>query len=168
MSDQLWFPNGINGRHALLGFIAFFGVIFFANGIFLYYALATFGGGDTSDPYRKGLNYNETLAEAARQDAQGWRAALAYDRGAGRLSLSLHDHAGRELAGLHVDATLGRPATDRQDVTVKLKEMLPGVYAAAVQLAPGQWLVSTAAGDPAAPGSAPYRLKQRLLVAQEP
>ena len=78
MSETVWFAKGIEGRHVLLGFIAFFGVIFLVNGIFVYYALGTFGGGDTSDPYRKGLHYNDTLAEAARQADQGWKEELVY------------------------------------------------------------------------------------------
>ena len=168
MSDDTWLANGLRGRHVLMGFIAFFGVIFLANGIFLYYALATFGGGDTSDPYRKGLHYNAMLAEAARQDAQGWRADLAYDQGGKRLTLALRDKSGRELTGLVVEATLGRPATDRQDIALSFSELPPGVYAAAMQLAPGQWVVTTAVDDPAAPSGAPYRLKQRLFVPAAP
>jgi len=168
MSDDSWFPNGLRGRHVLMGFIAFFGVIFLVNGIFLYYALATFGGGDTSDPYRKGLHYNTTLAEAERQDAQGWRAALAYDQDAQRLSLTVRDSLGHEITGLVVDGTLGRPATDKEDIAVKFGEMLPGVYTAALQLAPGQWVVTAAADDPAAPGGTPYRLRQRLFVPATP
>ncbi len=166
MSGDVWFRDGINGRHVLMGFIAFFGVIFLANGIFLYYALDTFGGGDTADPYRKGLAYNETLAEAARQDAQGWRTDLSY--AAGRLSLALHDRDGHELQGRRVQATLGRPATDAQDVTLNLDEMQPGVYAAAIPLSPGQWVVSATADDPGMPGSPPFRLKQRLIVPETP
>jgi nitrogen fixation protein FixH len=166
MSDGIWFARGINGRHVLIGFIAFFGVIFFANGIFLYYALDTFGGGDTADPYRKGLNYNETLAEAARQEAQGWRTELSY--GAGRLTLALRDRDGHGLQGRRIHAMLGRPATDVQDLTLKLDEMQPGVYAALVQLSPGQWIVSATADDPGMPGNPPFRLKQRLIVPETP
>ena len=66
MNGTAWFANEIRGRHVLIGFIVFFGLIFLVNGVFLYYALTTFGGGETSNPYRKGLHYNETLAEAAR------------------------------------------------------------------------------------------------------
>jgi nitrogen fixation protein FixH len=168
MSDRTWLENGLQGRHVLLGLVAFFGVMLVANGIFLYYALATFGGGDTSDPYRKGLHYNDMLAAAARQDARGWRGDLTYDRAAGRLTVALRDRAGHALHGLHVEGAVGRPATDRQDTVAKFDEMLPGVYAAAVQLAPGQWVASVAADDPAAPADAPYRLKQRLFVAEQP
>ena len=79
MSGTAWFANEIRGRHVLIGMIAFFGLIFLANGIFLYYALTTFGGGDTGSPYRSGLHYNETLAEAARAAERGWKAELTYD-----------------------------------------------------------------------------------------
>ena len=36
MSGTAWFANEIRGRHVLIGMIAFFGLIFLANGIFLY------------------------------------------------------------------------------------------------------------------------------------
>ena len=45
MSGTAWFANEIRGRDVLIGMIDFFGLIFLANGIFLYYALTTFGGG---------------------------------------------------------------------------------------------------------------------------
>ena len=54
MSERAWLAKGIEGRHVLIGLVAFFGVMLVANGIFVYYALETFAGGDTSDPYRKG------------------------------------------------------------------------------------------------------------------
>ena len=87
MSDTAWFADGLRGRHVLLGLVGFFGLIFLVNGIFAYYAIATFGGGDTSDPYRKGLNYNETVAEAARDAELGWKAQLTYGTASGSLML---------------------------------------------------------------------------------
>jgi nitrogen fixation protein FixH len=157
----------LTGRYVLLGLVTFFGVMLLANGIFVYYALGTFAGGDTSDPYRKGLHYNDTLAEAAAQDARGWRIELSYDRRTGQLSLLLHDKEGQALRGLAVASTLGRPATDKNDVTLKLVESDPGVYSGGARLANGQWLVTATVEDPAAPG-APYRLKQRLFIPETP
>ena len=106
MSDTAWFADGLRGRHVLLGLVAFFGLIFLVNGIFIYYALTTFGGGDTSDPYRKGLNYNETVAEAARDAELGWQAQLTYGTASGRLMLSLTDRNGHASV---------RPALQRHD-----------------------------------------------------
>jgi nitrogen fixation protein FixH len=166
MSERAFLANGIEGRHVLISLLLFFGVMLLANGIFLYYALATFAGGDTSDPYRQGQHYNETIADATRQEKQGWGTILTYQRGPQRLSLSVSDKAGRQVSGLHLDAALGRPATDKDDFTVKLTEVSQGVYAADARLAPGQWLVSVTAHDPA--GGSLYRLKQRLWVGEEP
>lgn len=53
--------KGIDGRHVLLGLVAFFGVMFVVNAIFVYFAVATFSGGDTSNPYQKGLHYDQML-----------------------------------------------------------------------------------------------------------
>lgn len=168
MSETVWFAKGIEGRHVLIGFIVFFGVIFLANGIFVYYALGTFGGGDTSDPYRKGLHYNDTLAEAARQAGQGWKEELVYRSDTGKLTLSLSDKAGQPVSGLHIDAIVGRAATDRQDVSLKLGEAQAGNYGAALRLAPGQWVVQLQSEDLSRDGEPTYRLKQRIMVPASP
>ena len=73
MSRKRWFAEGLEGRHVLMALIAFFGVMLIANGIFVYFAVLTFSGGDTPESYRKGLNYNETIAAGASD-----RARLAY------------------------------------------------------------------------------------------
>ena len=49
-----WFPKGIAGRHVLSALIAFFGVMFIANGFLVYYAVSTFSGGERPNPYRSG------------------------------------------------------------------------------------------------------------------
>ena len=47
------FPERIEGRHVLLALLGFFGFMLLANGIFLYYAVGTFNGFETTDAYRK-------------------------------------------------------------------------------------------------------------------
>ena len=123
MSATTWLADGLKGRHVLFGLVGFFGMIFIVNGIFVYFALPTFGGGETLDPYRKGLNYNETLAEAARQDQQGWSAHVIYGADTARLDLNLSDGEGHPVSGLHFTGFVSRPATDRQDKPVDLKEV---------------------------------------------
>jgi nitrogen fixation protein FixH len=158
--------GGIRGRHVLAALVAFFGVMFVANAIFVYFAVATFSGGDTSDPYRKGLHYNDTLEAAQRQEERGWRTEVAYDGKTGRLTLSFLDKALAPVAGLHVAATLGRPATDQQDRRVVFKEESHGVYGATVDIPPGYWVISI---DSRQKGDADaYRLKRRLFVAETP
>lgn len=155
--------KSLEGRHVLLWLIGFFGLMLVANGIFLYCALATFSGGDT-DPYRKGLHYNDTLAAAQHQAEQGWSAALSYDAKTGRLSLGLTDKLAQPVRGLRIEAVVSRPATDKEDRTLPLEETAPGVYASEVKLGPGQWVISAATPDEANTGVPTYQLKQRIRV----
>jgi nitrogen fixation protein FixH len=171
MTERVWLEGGLKGRHVLAALSAFFGVMFVVNGIFVYYALHTFAGGDTSDPYRKGMHYNETLAEAARQDERGWKAELVYDANidkTGALALSLTDKDGQPVSGLHLGATLSRPATDQQDFGIRLAEAGAGTYRTELRLAPGQWVVQLQSQDLARTGDPVYRLKQRIFVAETP
>jgi nitrogen fixation protein FixH len=158
----------IEGRHVLFGLTAFFGVMLLANAIFLYLAVTTFSGGDTSNPYQKGLHYKDTLEADRRQAERGWRTELAYDDETGRLTLKVLDQAAAPILGLHVGAKLGRPATDREDRRIMLKKHAEGVYAATLDLAPGLWVVSIASRREGEDRSDAYRLKQRLLVAETP
>ena len=164
MKNARWFPHGIEGRHVLMGLIVFFGVMFVANGLLVYYAIGTFSGGDRPDPYRSGLRYNETIEAAARQEALGWRTEIAYDDESGRLSLRFLDKTEEPVVGLKLGALIGRPATDLEDRAVDFEEISLGVYATDVDLAPGLWVISLTSrvaegGDPK------YRLKRRLFVA---
>jgi nitrogen fixation protein FixH len=168
MSATTWLADGLKGRHVLLALVGFFGLVFVVNGIFVYYALSTFGGGETVDPYRKGLNYNETLAEAARQDQQGWTAQVIYGADKARLVLNLSDGEGHPVSGLHFKGFVSRPATDRQDEPVVLKEVTTGTYAADVRLAPGQWVIELGSDELSRDGAPSYRLKQRLFVPEKP
>jgi nitrogen fixation protein FixH len=168
MSTTTWLADGLKGRHVLLALAAFFGTMFVVNGIFVYYALTTFGGGETTDPYRKGLNYNETIAEAARQDQQDWRAQVIYGAAAGRLTFNLSDSEGRPVSGLHFTGMLSRPVTDREDISATFEEVTSGTYAADVKLAPGQWVIELQSDELSRDGAPTYRLKQRLFVAETP
>jgi nitrogen fixation protein FixH len=168
MSKRVWLANGIEGRHVLMGLIAFFGVMLLANGIFVYLAVATFSGGDTADPYRKGLHYNETLQAAERQEERGWRTGVEYDDKTGQLTLSFLDKEAHPIAGLHIDAMMSRPATDRQDRSIGFRQAGEGLYAADVELDAGLWVISVEANEPGEVREPPYRIKRRLFVADQP
>jgi len=163
MKAVTWFPDGVRGRHVLLGLAAFFGVVFLVNGVFLYYALSTFGGGDTSDPYRKGLHYNDTIAEAAREAERGWDGRLTYYV-SGRLVLTLTDKHGQPVSGLHFTGVAGWAPTDREDRSTSFHEFGTGTYVAELKLAPGQWVIQLQSNELSGAGDPTYRLKQRVLV----
>lgn len=160
--------TGLSGCHVLIAFCAFFGVMLFANMWLVYFALETFSGGDRPDPYRSGLRYNETLAEADRQAALGWRTEVAYDDTRDRLTLSFLDKMAEPVTGLDIDATVSRPATDKEDRSVDFKEVSQGIYTADVELAPGMWVIALASSEGGDVSEPVYRLKRRLFVADKP
>ncbi|HLC07666.1 MAG TPA: FixH family protein [Methyloceanibacter sp.] len=167
MTEGQWFANGITGRHVLISLVVFFGVMLIANGLFVYFALSTFTGSD-SDPYRRGLHYNDTLEAAARQVDRGWQSSLRYDAAKRRLSLGLTDSKSRPVTGLQIEAVVGRPVTDKEDHALSLKEEAHGIYSADIDLAPGQWVISAATPDEPDSGEPAYQLKQRLSVGVTP
>ena len=81
----------------------------------IYEALSTFGGLETPDAYRKGLAYNERIAEGERQEQLGWRDKLAYVPETQRVRVDAHRRAGAAVPGLVIAGEIGRPATDRFD-----------------------------------------------------
>ena len=168
MMSRSWLANGVQGRHVLAALCGFFGLMLLANALFVYFAVSTFSGGDTSKPYQKGLHYNQTIAADARQAERSWQPEIAYDDQTGLLSLSIHDSAGAVVSGLHVSVKLGRPATDKDDRRVILKESPAGVYGATVELDPGLWMISIASRHTGEARASAYRLKRRLLVTERP
>jgi len=161
-----WFPKGIAGRHVLWGLIAFFGVMFIANGFLVYYAVSTFSGGERPNPYRSGLNYNQTIAEAERQTELGWETKLDYDKAARTITLRFLDKENLPVSGLNLSAKLMRPAERREDRVLEFQEWSNGRYVSKVMLDPGNWVVSVVSSK--GEGGAPvHRLKQRVYVADE-
>lgn len=132
--------GGVTGRHVLLGFIAFFGIIFAVNGYFLYSALSTYTGIVAQEPYRKGLAYNERIAADERQVKLGWRDDLVVER-SGVVRLSLSGAQGEPVRDVILGGSIGRPSTNREDrpLTFVAKG---GTYVADVgSLAEGNWVV---------------------------
>ena len=166
MTARTWFANGVQGRHVLAGLIGFFGVMVLANAIFVYFAVATFSGGDTSKPYQKGLNYNQTIEADVAQAERGWHSEIGYQ--SGTLTINFSDKQGAPVTGLHVAADLARPVTDREDRRVFLQEVSEGRYEAAVELPQGLWVISVASRHKGEPRENAYRLKRRLTIVGTP
>ena len=138
----------ITGRHVLWAMIIFFGLIFAANGAFLYEALSTYSGVVSNEPYRKGLAYNERIAADKVQQALGWNSEIALTESGDGLDIVLNDRNGNPVTGLGFDGRIGRPATQAMDVTLDIKESAPGRYKAAfARLADGAWEVELAAKE---------------------
>ncbi|MHA1523713.1 MAG: FixH family protein [Alphaproteobacteria bacterium] len=161
-------PKKFEGRHVLFALLAFFGVTFVVNGIFLYYAVGTFNGFDTIDAYRKGVTYNERIALDVAQAALGWQPVARYDNGAQKLVVEVRDGQGRAITGLIIAGQMRRPVTDAQDRAIALRESTPGLYTVPVPLDAGQWDFSGRISQSHAPDQTAFRFKQRLWVGKSP
>ncbi len=157
-------PGTITGKHVLFGMIGFFALVFAVNGYFMYSALRTYTGVVSNEPYRKGLAYNERIAEDKRQNELGWTSQ--FDIGTGHvMTLRLADKSARPLTGLAVTAKIGRPSTNRFDAKLAFLEVAPGIYVVRPEaLSEGAWIADvevrakTDALDPV------YRLRRRLWL----
>ena len=154
----------ITGRTVLFGMIAFFGVIFAVNGVFLYVALDSFPGLTSDKAYVEGLEYNRTLADGERQDALGWTPSITISGANGvgqQLIVRITDRDGNDVPRLTVDARIERPATASGARDVELIPSATGHVAPLDGLAEGRWNVSiTAKRD----GETIYRIRDEVFV----
>ncbi|MEX0694782.1 MAG: FixH family protein [Rhodospirillales bacterium] len=152
----------ITGRMVLIGFIAFFGVIAAVNGLFMYFALSTWPGLTTDDAYKKGIDYNRTLNEAARQKAVGWQSGIVIDA-IGKLTVTLTDKNRQPLQGAIVSLSLTRPLGDARAYSVMLEENAAGQYAGTfTEPQPGRWIASVSAQL----NGFSYQMNHEVLVQQ--
>lgn len=133
----------LKGWHVLLIMLAFFGVMFAVNGVFLYSAITSFPGEDVEKSYAQGLDYNSAIAARKAQENLGWtvRAGLA---GSDETSVAVEIETadGDRVRGLDVTAVLRRPATNEGDIALLLiRDRASGRYAAELphSLQSGQW-----------------------------
>jgi nitrogen fixation protein FixH len=155
----------LKGWHVLAALLAFFGVMIGANLIFVYFALTTFSGVETSDAYRIGIKYNARLEEARQLEKLGWQGKISWQNG--HLELVLTSEDGKPIRGVRVEGEIGRPSTDRFDQSVTFAEQGSGHYSSdQIQLEPGNWIVAVEAHDPLAAGTTRFRLKERLWLSQ--
>lgn len=97
--------------------IAFFAVVFSANGFLIYQAISGFDGLIEENYYEKGLKYNEVIQQEKRL---GWRIELSFTddlkaSSANKAKVVIFDKAGIPMGGAKVKVVLRRPATDRFD-----------------------------------------------------
>jgi len=155
--------QGLHGSHVLGICVGFFAAVFIVNAAMIYLAVTTYSGLSANEPYRKGLNYNERIAAGDRQARLGWTETLEVARD-GRVRLGLIEANGRPVRGMEIVGVLGRPATNRYDIPVKLVEASPGQYEARTFVLPeGGWLLSLEAREHQAADPV-YRMRRRLWL----
>lgn len=154
----------LEGRHVLLMLLAFFGVVFAVNGIFLVSALTSYTGVVSNEPYVKGLKYNHRIAADEQQQRLGWQEALTVET-SGAISIGFHDGIGRPVPGLMLAGTIGRPTTGKLDRPLIFAETAPGHYSAnAGPLEAGTWIVELAATSGDFGPDPVYRSRRRVWL----
>lgn len=160
-------PNRANGKelkgwHVLLIMLAFFGVIFAVNGVFLYHALTTHPGEHVEKSYLQGLSYNDRLETRALQAERGWSAAIGVENAS--LVAQIDDAAGEGVNRLDVTALLRRTASNTPDITVALPAAGDGTYQAILpDLAPGTYEVELT-GFERRDGAAVLEARKRIYI----
>lgn len=126
----------LKGWHVLLIMLAFFGVMFAVNGVFLYYAITTHPGEQVEKSYLQGLHYNDTLEARARQDELGWTGALGIVAEEGTAPLLVAQMADAEdmpLGGLSLTAVLHRHTSGDADIRMALTPSDSGEYTTSLE-----------------------------------
>jgi nitrogen fixation protein FixH len=133
--------------------------VFAVNAVMVHLAIATFPGVTVSRAYERGRGYNEVLAEAARQDALGWRAEIALAEGEA-LILAAADRDSRPLEA-QVRGVLQRPL-EGTALPLDFAPAGPGRWIAALHGArAGQWEARLTLSGP---NGERLELRQRLLL----
>ena len=73
-------PKAITGKTVLVWLLAFFGVIFTANAVFIYLALGSFPGVVVESSYEAGQAYNQEIAAAKAQADLNWQVSTEFTR----------------------------------------------------------------------------------------
>ena len=165
-SEDLVPPQGrpLTGRMVLLWLIAFFGIIFAANGIMMHFAVSTFGGIDEANAYANGLSYDRQIRDEQAQEARGWRVDLSAQRKAQMLSefsITQQDKAGVATSGLDVVLYLEHPADRRRDQRLVLIETSPGHYSQSATIDAGRWDAIT---EITHNGQQMFRSRNRIMI----
>jgi nitrogen fixation protein FixH len=149
-------------------FVAGMLVVIAVNAVMITFAVRTFPGLETADAYRKGLDYNQTIAAADAQERQGWHADLRVatperndDSRRTELLVRFTDRDGNPLSGLDVETFLIRPTHQGIDRSTRLEERGGGMYQGVIEIPlPGQW----DARIHAARGDMHFQMTRRIVI----
>jgi nitrogen fixation protein FixH len=135
-------PRELTGKHVMICFVGFFGIVFAVNTVMVKAAMSTFGGVQTTSSYRAGLAFGQDMARAEQQDALHWQVNGKLSRnGAGNaiLDISVRDPKGVPVNGLAARARLAHPADERRDHVIALNDASGGRFRGVTRAEPGQW-----------------------------
>ncbi len=156
MSASTYDPR--RGRWIPWAFAGGMGVVVAVNAALIFFSVSTFTGVTVPRSYERGRGYDTVLAEAARQDALGWRAEVTLVGGA--LNVAATDRDGRAING-RIEGVLLRPL-DGTEVPLDFAPRGLGRWAAAARPPQrGQWEARLTLYGP---NETPFDIRARVIA----
>jgi len=126
-------------------FVGFFIFLACVEALLITLSVNSFSGLSEADPYRRGLAYNDTIAERRKERDLGWRVSIGFEpEGAlrGIIKIAARDAQGAELKGAEITATAERPMEGKPPQLIKLSALEDGAAEGALAVdTPGRWFV---------------------------
>ncbi|WP_137124116.1 FixH family protein [Roseomonas sp. HF4] len=146
------------GRWIPWAFVGGMAIVVAVNLVLVWFAVTTFTGVTVPRSYERGRGYDAVLAEAARQDALGWRAEVTL--AGGRLAVVATDRDGRAVPG-RVEGVLLRPL-EGTEIALRFAPTGGGRWAAEVTPPQrGQWEARLTLFGP---DETPFDIRRRFVV----
>ena len=119
-------------------------VVVAVNATLVYFAMHSWGGLVSDHAFERGIAYNRLIAEAAAEEALGWKADVAYQARAGgkdaALVVTLRSADGKPMNRAAITLEAQRPVEAQAPLAMALRYVGEGRYAAAAdELRLGQW-----------------------------
>ncbi len=143
-------PKKLTGGKVLAMVVAFFTVMLIADGTGVYIALNTFPGLTVSNPYEKGLKYNQTLRKRTELRDRGWQLGVTVLPATKmrEILITLKDRDNLPLSGIVSRVVLKHPVDSRRDIPLDFNDRENGDYALLLDPAiRGQWLLEITLTD---------------------
>lgn len=134
----------LTGWAVFWGVVAFFTTVAAVDAVFIYFAVHSYSGTVTEQPYETGLAYNETIAAAEKQAALDVQSKGGFEDG--YIVLDLRTKAGTPIANAKVSGRIMRPVNERDDIDIVFENAGNGIYKAEMKgAATGLWIARTEA-----------------------
>lgn len=127
----------ITGRHMLIVFVVFFGVVFAVNMFMATVAVRSWTGMVVENSYVASQHFNSDVADLKKSAELGISHRLHIERG--RLLLSLEGADGKPLEADDVQIQFERPFGATSEQNLVATRIAPGQYEATASLSAGIW-----------------------------
>jgi nitrogen fixation protein FixH len=114
-------------------FVGGFLLVVAVNATMIFFAVNSFTGLTTTEPYTKGLRFNEQIREAEVYEKLGWHVAARFspiEARRGGIEVKLTGRNGAAISDAEVSVEFSRPVERDRDFTLTLRANGKGRYAA--------------------------------------